>query len=162
VSARPNWLPELFTISGEWDLVLEGLHLVFHRDFIVGRPRFRAWPVWWNRAVSAGEQYHEAFWHLITKDEGEGRIVDMRRAERLPWCGPSIVMCNDPCYLVWDYREGSGAIRTYIWYQGGDYIIVLEKRPHRFGIIAFLVTAHYIEGGGTRRRLQAKYAKREA
>ena len=157
----PYGLPALFVTNGEWEVVLVGLYHVFHNDFIVGRPRFQTLPVWWNRTVKAGEQYEEGFWHLITKGDPADRLFDPRRAERLPWCGPSIASCHEPCYLVWDYREGSGVIRTYIWYQAGNYIVVLEKRQHRAGVIAFLVTAHYVEGAGRRRNLQAKYDKRE-
>ena len=59
-----------------------------------------------------------------------------------------------------DYKEGR-AIRTYIWYREGDYVIVLEKRQLRIGTIAFLITAHYVESEGRKRQLFTKYANRE-
>jgi hypothetical protein len=164
MNARPDWLPELFRTDGEWEIVCASLYEVFIGDFIYGRPRFQTFPVWWNRKIEVGGHYEEGFWHLITKDDrraGERRF-DPRRAERLPWCGPSILRAEEPCYLVWDHKEGDGSIRTYIWYEQGDYLVVLQKRPHRLGQVAFLITAHYIEGDGRRRNLRRKYAKREA
>lgn len=163
MNERPHWLPELFQTSGEWETVRTALYGVFTQDFIIGRPRFRTLPVWWDRRILAGEQYEEGFWHLITREEHSGgdRLFDPRRAERLPWCGPSIVRVEETCYLVWDYKEGDGSVRTYVWYEGGDYLIVLQRRLFRLGEVAFLITAHYIEGEGRRRSLRKKYDKRE-
>lgn len=73
-----------------------------------------------------------------------GRTFDPRRAERLPWCGLTISNSKDPFVTVWDYMEGGGRIRTYIWLETLDYVVILEKRRQRIGTIAFLVTAYHV------------------
>ena len=161
MSPLPAWLPELFHVDRQEDEVVDSLHGVFQQDFIVALPKFRGLSVWWDRRVGA-RGYHEGFWHIITKGEITPRQFDPRRAERLPWCGPPIPRCNELCYLVWDYKEGDGAIRTYVWYRDGDYVIVLERRQFRIGTIAFLITAYYVESEGRKRQLWTKYSNREA
>jgi hypothetical protein len=111
---------------------------------------------------SPGERYEEGFWHLITRDDrvvGE-RLLDPRRAERLPWCGPTISHPNDVSVRVWDYKEGGGRIRTYLWLEILDYVIILEKRRQRGGEIAFLITAYHVDGESQRRNLNRKFANR--
>ncbi len=79
----------------------------------------------------------------------------------MPWCAPCILHDQDPALLVWDYREASRRVRTYLWFDEGDYVVILEKRPHRQGEIAWLVTAHHVDGDSTRRKLRRKYAAKE-
>ena len=87
--------------------------------------------------------------------------MDPRRAERLPWCRPTIEHCSDPEVRIWDYREGNGRIRTYVWLQNYDYVVVLEKRSLRGGrSIAFLITAFYVSGGQSRSGLAKKYQRK--
>lgn len=63
---------------------------------------------------------------------------------------------------VWDFRERNGGLRTYLWLEEWDYAVVLEKRPHRIGEIAFLITAFYLGFPRSRRNLARKYQEREA
>jgi len=58
---------------------------------------------------------------------------------------------------------GAGAattLRTYLWLESFDYVIVLEKRNLRIGIIAFLITAYHVDGAWIRSQLLKKYANR--
>ena len=52
-------------------------------------------------------------------------------------------------------------IKTVTRLEAWDYLIVLEKRRQRVGEIAFLITAFHVGGKSTRRKLLAKYDKRE-
>jgi len=61
---------------------------------------------------------------------------------------------------VWDYREAKGRIRTYLWLESFDYVVILEKRKQRIGMVAFLITAFYVEGESRKRSLTSKYSKR--
>lgn len=109
----------------------------------------------------AGEKYEEAFRHLITRDDAEhGRIPDFRRAERLPWCAPVLTHSGDPSVTSWRYWEGTRGVRQYLWLYQHDYVVVLEPRPHRGGIVLFLVTAYHVDGESSRRTLRRKYANR--
>jgi hypothetical protein len=107
--------------------------------------------------------YEEGFWHLITKlDHQSGdRLLDPRRAERLPWCKPTIEHSAEPAVKMWRYKERRGKTRIYIWLENWDYVTILEERQLRGGRqVAFLITAYYVSGSSTRRTLQKKYDAR--
>lgn len=161
----PDWLPEIVAVDGAWEAVLTILYQIFESDFKLSTRRFHGLPVWWNRRCLPGEFYEEGFWHLITKDDartGE-RLFRPRRAERLPWCGPSISNSSHEAVRTWNYIEGQKRrLRTYVWLEDFDYVIILERQEKRKRPIAFLVTAFYVEGNSGRRNLQKKYEKREA
>lgn len=123
---------------------------------------FQGAPIWWSRRLSPHGSYEEGFWHLISREEartGERRF-DPRRAERLPWCGPVISNADDPAVLVWDFVEGHGRLRTYLWLEHLDYLVILESKQMRIGMVMFLVTAHHVDNKATRRSLRRKYAGR--
>lgn len=158
---RPSWLPDMVSVDGEWNQVLVTLYAIFENDIKRTRPIFQNNPVWWDRRVLPGEQYEEGFWHLVSKRDWEtnDRLFDPRRAERLPWCGPTIRNSYDTEVKVWDYREARGA-RTYVWLEHWDYVIILEKKQQRIGAVAFLITAFHVDGDSTRRKLRSKYERR--
>lgn len=159
----PSWLPATVSVNGPWEQVLKRLYSIFERDFVIGKCRFQDMPVWWDRRTTSGDFYEEGFWHLITKTDrhsGE-RLFDPRRAERLPWCNPTLTHCDDPEVKVWDYQESNGKLSTYVWLENWDYIIIVRKLRQNLGNIAFLVTAYSVDYNSTRRNLRAKYEKRE-
>lgn len=162
MTAAPNWLPDIISVSGEWREVLARLYQIFDRDFRQTGCKFETLPVWWDRR-KLDSPYEEGFWHLITKfdhDQRE-RLLDPRRAERLPWCKPTTMHSDTPEVKVWDYEAGNSKIRTYVWLENWDYIVILEKRQLRGGrSIAFLITAFHIRGNSTRRKLRRKYEDR--
>jgi hypothetical protein len=158
---KPVWLPQIVSVNGEWLEILARLYKIFEQDFKHTQLRFQGILVWWDRGILQGGTYEEGFWHLITKGDPENRLFEPRRAERLPWCGPTISHSDDKSVKVWDFRESNRHIRTYIWLHDWDYVIILEKRKHRKGPIAFLVTAFYVEGDSNRRSLSGKFQKRE-
>jgi hypothetical protein len=159
----PDWLPDLVSVEGEWEEVLAKLYRIFDHDLRQTGCCFEDRPVWWDQR-KLESPYEEGFWHLITKFDHnqKERLFEPRRAERLPWCKPTVMNCGDPEVKVWDYKEARGKIRTYLWLENWDYVIVLEKRQLSGGHnIAFLITAFYVEGKSTRKSLQRKYEKRE-
>ena len=159
-----EWLPEMVSVGGEWEMVLAKLYHIFDEDFRKTECTFEGRPVWWDRRILPGDRYEEGFWHLITKTDQKtkDRLFDPRRAERLSWCCPIISNVDDDAVKVWNFREARGQLRTYIWLEDWDYIVILEKRRQRVSEIAFLLTAFHVGGQATRRRLRAKYEKREA
>ena len=159
--STPCWLPEMLNVNGEPDKVFAMLYGIFDADLRCGDRRFQTMPVWFDRRV-IDPPYEEGFWHLITrKNYGTGdRLLEFRRAERLPWCGPIITNCGDACVKVWDYEEDDGRIRTYLWLEPFDYVVILEKKEKRMGPVAFLVTAFYVDGKRKREDLDRKQRKR--
>jgi len=161
MTPKPIWLPEMIDVNGEWNETLARLFSIFEQDFITKKCQFENREVWWDRR-KLDDNYDEGFWHLISKiDQATNyRLPDFRRAERLLWCGPTITNSSDQAVKYWDYLEGNGRIRTYLWLEHWDYVIVLEKRRQRIREVAFLITAFYVEGNSTRRNLSKKYNRR--
>lgn len=156
-----DWLPPILSLSGTWEQIVSTLYSIFEKDFKRARPSFQDHKVLWDRRILPNQSYEEGFYHLISIDDqstGE-RIPDFRRAERLPWCAPTITHSNDNAVKVWDYLEGKGQIRTYVWLEEGDYCIVLEKLKIQVRKRAMLITAFYVDGPSRRRNLRNKLAK---
>jgi hypothetical protein len=158
----PVWLPHLVSVNGQWERVVAMLYRIFVHDFIVSSPLYEGRLILWDDRKLDG-QYEEGFWHLITREDYTtgNRLFDPPRAERLPWCAPVINNSGDPAVKLWNYREGGGRIRTYLWLEQFDYVIILEIRSQRRGEVAFLFTAFHVDGASTRKKLQNKYANRE-
>ena len=164
---KPDWLPEVLNLDGEWEDVLERIYAVFEADFINGKPRFEGMPVWWNRAKDFGWGFEEGFWHLISEKDKKtkDRIPDFGRAKRLPWCAPLLTNSGDSAVTVFEYREASGKVRTYVWLVDLDYLVILEKQCRRVSsgssfTVFFLITAYFLPGDSSRRRIRNKHENR--
>jgi len=138
----PDWLPELIDTNGSWDDILGRLYAVFESDFITGNPRYEGLPVWHDRRKLDGDPHEEGFWHLVTKtDRNTGdRLLDSPRAKRLRWCRATIDQNAPPDVLVFDFEEGNGKVRRYLW-------------VHEY---------NYLDGSSSKRRIQKKYDNRES
>ncbi len=159
----PTWLPELIDTNGSWDEILQRLYAVFTHDFVTGNPRYQGLPVWYDRRKLDGDPHEEGFWHLVTKkDRNSGhRLLDSPRAKRLRWCRATIDNSTPPDVLVFDYEEGKGQLRRYLWIHECDYLVILEKRAKGGKAKAYsLVTAFYLDGSSSKRRIQKKYEQR--
>ena len=156
---RPGWLPPLLQCNGVWQQVLESLYEIFGRDFVQGRPGWRGKRLWWDRRVLPGERFEEGFWHLISrKDPGSGeRMADYRRAERLCWCRPVIEHSEDSIIKCWDSDSEGKRVRSYLWIEPEDYVVVLEQRTED---VVFLITAYHLDGESSRRKLRRSYENR--
>ena len=158
----PKWLPELLDTNGSWHEILDRLYSVFEEDFKNSKPTFDGLPVWWDRRQDGGDPHEEGFWHLITKDDEKGdRVPDFPRAQRLKWCRAVIDNCSTSDVMAFDYAEGSGKVRTYLWLYQCDYVVILEKVVRRGKALAFmLLTAFPLDGASRRRAMQRKYENR--
>jgi hypothetical protein len=89
---KPQWLPNIICVDGNFKEVIASLYKIFYQDFVSGYPKLADIDVWYNRKVKPGETYEEGFWHLIERDHDKQgcRTFDPRRAERLPWCAPTL------------------------------------------------------------------------
>ena len=160
---RPEWLPPMINVNGDFNTVIRRLYDIYERDFKHGAVMFGRNPVICNQRVLPGEQYEEGFWHLVTRTDQKtkDRLFDPRRAERLPWCGAILSNANESEIKLWVYREGKGRLRTYAWLEQLDYVVIVEQRPTARGNTAFLITAYHVDGPSVRRSLQRKYDQRE-
>ena len=157
----PEWLPEIVNVDGEWKNVLLKLYEIFKKDFKEHKLLLGELLVWYDRRI-LDDKFEEGFWHLITRKnfQSDERLLDNRRAERLPWCRPTIELSEKPEIKKWDYKEGNNKIRTYLWIEKYDYVVILEKRKQRIGEIMFLITAYHLDGDSSRKKMMDKYNKR--
>lgn len=155
----PSWLPPMMRLDGDWERqILVNLYRVFTNDFKVNVCYFNHLRVIYDTHKKESN-LEEGFWHLITRDDKTlgGRITDFPRAERLPWCKPTIEHAtNDVEILTWDYRESSKRINSYIWLINYDYVVIVQKRKK----VAFLLTAYHVDGNSTKKSLRRKYSQR--
>ena len=66
------------------------------------------------------------------------------------------------CVKVWDYEEDDGRVRTYVWLELHDYVVILEKKAKRVGSVVFLVTAFHVDGKQKREDLQRRFQRKRA
>lgn len=161
---KPPWLPNMEPVEGPVEDVLARLYQRFLTDFSVSRRQFQGLPVSWDDAkiVISGRTYDRGFWHLISREDQQTRTrrFDPRRAERLTWFAPLLANAHDASVWVWQYREGHGRLRTYIWLRHWAYVVILEAISSRAGEAMQLVTAFYVDGPSTERALRRKYNQR--
>ena len=113
-----------------------------------------------NRVLPDGCNKEEGFWHVVSKeDRGSGeRLIDYRRAERLPWARPTMESPERSELKVFDYDHGTKdiGVRRYIWLAKYDYVLILQKKKKAL----FWITAYYVDSEGRRRDLSRRYEKR--
>lgn len=161
---RPLWLPAMEPVEGPVEGVLRRLYQRFLADFRTSACQFKGLPVGWDQAsvVILGQLIDGGFWHLVSREDqkAKARKFDPRRAERMVWCSPLLRNADDDQVLVWQYREGHGRTRTYVWLERWDYVVVLEERSTHAGTVMQLVTAFYVDGRATTRAFRRKYELR--
>jgi len=155
--AYPQWLPELFNVNPWTNNTYSDLHHIFVRDFVDSQPVYRGKTIWFFPELE--DEKHVVFWHLTTRDDkltGE-RLPDLRRCERLPWVRPILCHALCPEILDWDYEEGDGTIKTYVWLKEHDFVVILKKYPDEG---RRLITSFWVEYQHTKRSLMKKYNQR--
>ena len=149
------FLPEKLDLDSTFAEMVSKLYAVFHNDLINNRLYFKSLPIVFdNRKLDS--EYEEGFWHVISRGKSE-RLIDYKRAKRLPWLRPIIENASHPEILTWNEqdidRRGKVINKSYFWYQEGNYLIVLKEIPRRY----FLTTAFYVNEGRNERYYQRKY-----
>ena len=155
--AYPQWLPELFSVHPWTDSTYSDLYHIFVRDFIDSQPLYHGQAIWFFPEVEDGK--HIIFWHLTTRDDKSTgqRLPDLRRCERLPWVRPILCRPPYPEILDWDYEEGDGTTKTYVWLKENNFVVILKKYPDGS---RRLITSFWIDYPHTKRRLMNKYNHR--
>lgn len=157
-SDHPDWLPPLWPMSPWSEAVMEQLYAIFRRDFIDDPALYDGCEVWFFPERERGKEL--IFWHLVEREDPPGsghRFPDFRRCERLPWARAMLDHHRAPQIKAWDYEEGDGDIRTYVWLEALDYVIVMKRFR---GGRRRLITAYFIDYDSKRRTLRRKWEKR--
>lgn len=137
-------LPEKLDLDGSYEEMMNALYTVFSNDVKNHSLRYNGLRIVFdNRRIDS--EYEEGFWHIITRTQGE-RLLDYKRAKRLPWLKPIIENPTDEDILLWTEtvanKKGRRVNKTYLWYRDGKYLIVLKEIPKKY----FLTTAFYVNG----------------
>jgi hypothetical protein len=157
MTTKPAWLPDMFPVNPWTEQTFDLLYAIFRRDFIESQPCYRGCTVWFFPEKAADKEL--VFWHLTSRDDKETgeRLPDLRRSERLPWARPMLDNADKLEILDWDYEEGDGTIKTYVWLKDNDYLTILKKYPDGR---RRLITSFWIDYQNTRRKLEKKYENR--
>lgn len=153
----PEWLPGLLSVDPWQEDTYETLYRVFDRDLKVSQPVYDGEVVWFFPDVEDGKE--KIFWHLTSRVEnGTGeRLPDLRRSERLPWVRPMLDQPGQPEVLAWDHEEGDGTVKTYVWLENFDFVVIMKKYPNGR---RRLITSFWVEYENTKRALEKKYGRR--
>lgn len=158
---NPDFLPPILELSGSWEDILSLLYSVFNRDFKAHQTRHQGIPVYYDRRILPdGYGKEEGFWHVVSRlDYTTGdRLIDYRRAERLPWARPLMESPQRPEIKVFDYEQGpkDKGVRTYIWLENYeyDYVLILQRRKGIFLWITAFCAYRRRERGSLRRKYE--------
>ena len=138
--------------KGDGTQYLEAIYKYFADDFLLNRPRFKGKPVVLgsNQLVAGKEQ---TFWHVISEGAiEEKRAPNLRRCERIRWPKAIIGHAGDPSIKIWE-NERKGWIRTLLWLETSDYLVVLTVKPTYYQ----LWTAYLLYGEQNRQALRKEY-----
>lgn len=153
----PDWLPGLFSVNPWSDETYELLYAIFHADFIARKVNHNGFAVIIPKAKEEGKE--TTFWHITTREEKKQveRLPDHRRCERLPWLKPMLENSDRVEVLAWEYTEGDGVIKVYVWLKEYDYVAIMKKLSKGRLI---LLTAFWVEYESMKRKLIKKYESR--
>ncbi|HUW18622.1 MAG TPA: hypothetical protein VMW16_04905 [Sedimentisphaerales bacterium] len=146
MDAQPDFLPPMINLDGSYEEIIERLYNVFRKDFIESKALHLKRRVAFNAVINEFSQGKvEGFWHVVTRQNGSktSRLIDYRRAERLPWAKPLMELPEHSEVISFWYYEGSDrmGIRHYIWFKQGHYAVILKKRKYDY----YWITAFYVE-----------------
>jgi len=161
MAETPDFLPPILDLRGTWEEILERLYAVFSRDFKKGAVHHRGIRIISdNRVLPDGHDKEEGFWHVVSKEDrtSRERLIDYRRAERLPWARPMMESADITEIRVFDYDHGTkdAGVRRYIWLAEYDYVLILQRKKK----VLFWITAYYVDSEGGRKDLSRRYEKR--
>lgn len=153
----PEWLPDLLEINPWGADTFDMLYQVFEADIKNTGLTFNANPVWYFPEIEDDKEV--IFWHLTHREDrtAQERLPDTRRCERLNWIRPILENENEPEVLWWDYEEYDRTIKTYIWLQEYDFLIILKKYPDGG---RRLITSYFVEYQHAKNKLRKKYDQR--
>jgi hypothetical protein len=172
-----EWLPPLVEVSpweySEQNNTYEMLYQIFSSDIKGCNLKYVGSDVWIFPDIDNGKE--KIFWHLTSREEKARKVPrrkrkfydgdmipaqrypDLRRSERLSWVKPLIENPNESEILTWNYKEGDGVIKTYVWLKDYDFVVIMKK--YQDGSRR-LVTSFYVDSDYTYKDFERKYRDR--
>lgn len=149
-----EWLGDLVLLSGDPIEYVELLYSHFTHDFIDTRPRFDGQQVLHDGNDDGGKC--ACFVHITNKEDRDagGRVMDLRRCERICWIRPVIENSNIDKVLRWDEEKGKQR-RIFLYLAEERFLVILQAVKYGY----LLVTAYYVEGDRSHQRFLKKYER---
>lgn len=129
-----DWLPNKLSLSSsKLEDDYKVLYEVFERDFINTELNFRGEKVTYQEAIDRKTPggYPHGFTHLVTRENGDQRIIDYDRATRLPWVRAIIEHSEDEAVSIIEKRQVSqkyGMVdNTYLWLEACNFLVILRR-----------------------------------
>ena len=152
----PCWLPSLFEHDGgDWDTYVRQLYALFTADILSSGLKLANKPCTVPRD-KANDGREETFWHCISSKDGEDRVPDFRRCERLSWIKALIEAVDKGEALAWRNRRGSRK-RVVVSLPDFSYVVVLGEHNTRL----VLITHYEVEQPHRRTKLRKEYEAAE-
>lgn len=157
MNRKPDWLPDMISVDPWTGSIFDELYQVFRQDFLVTQPIYKNQRVWIFPDKNKGKE--DIFWHLTSQENRRmsDRVPSPDRCKRLPWIRSVIENSYRPEVKNWDYEEGDGTIKTYLWVEALDYLVILKKYQDGG---RRLITAFCVGYKNTRHKLEKKYQNR--
>ncbi len=118
--------------------------ITIYKDIKSSNLKYKNLPVVFDNRIIDSE-FEEGFWHIVSRGK-DSRLLDFKRAKRLPWLKTLIENSTNTDLLKWVEnvfdKKGKMIEKTYIFYPEGRYIVVLKRIPKKY----FLLTAFYVTG----------------
>ena len=169
-----DWLPSLFKVNPWTDNTYNDLYEYFCKKIKGAKLKLNWRSVWIFPDKEDGKE--KIFWHLTSRENKPKRIPrrkqkfintnaqdelerlpDLRRSERITWITAIIKNVSSSEILHWDYLEGDGTIKTYLWIKKEDFVVILKKYKD---LTYRLITSFYIDKKNKRRDFERKYKNR--
>lgn len=168
MDCKPDWLPDFFNCDPWCSNTYDRLYRYFCTFIRDADLKYKKHNVWISKKMEDGKE--ERFWHLTDKEmkrktvprrmrkfnnnSSSEREPDLERCKRITWINPLVTNSKHEGVLAWDYEEGNGDIKTYIWLKDYDYIIIMKKMGNKSRM---LITAFYILYDSKRKEFERKY-----
>lgn len=147
----PQWWGDLIMLEGDPLDYINTLYLLFKRDFIDTRPIFNNQQVHHDKNDDNGKS--AGFVHITNKEDSTvgGRVLDLRRCERIHWIKPIIENAASPDVLKWREEKGKQK-RVFLYLASERFLVILQE--FKYGYL--LVTAYYVDHEKTHQRYLKK------
>lgn len=138
----------------DWDTYYDEIYQVFVNDFLIKELTYNGKKVQIKKYPLVGKK-EQSFFHITTIDDknGDVRIPDFRRCERIKWVREFIehYFCNKECHNCLGIHNWiqpfKNRFRTYICNKSKKFLVVLEERSNYY----LLITAFYINEKNTKK-----------
>jgi len=157
MSQPPDWLPAMFPVNPWRENMYDLLYEIFCRDFKRSQASYNSHRIWFFPEMEDGKE--KIFWHLTDREDRRSgqRLPDLNRSARLPWARPMLDHLAATEILAWDYDEGDGTVKTYVWLKHHHYVIIMKRMKD---LSRRLITSFWVEYENTREKMQKKYEAR--